>query len=766
MALVMSFASVIGAYADTVQLPRILTVEEETFSGDISLDEVDIPWGTEVIESRAFADSSIRKIYVPLTVQQIEENAFAGTDVVIVSPPSSYAHTYADEHAIPWEDVGLYYQADQEAEAKTLAEEDMVIDTEPHETVEIISLDQAVTEDDVQIISEINELINELNELTEQYNLSLAQLTETASAVQDELVGIDHVESDSGSVYYFPSMTLQVAQPIVDLMDQGVEIVTVEELEDTSATRITFEDSTVTYRYASGDTVYWSLTVPVSSRRILRAAKDVFNDVAEAVERIKNSYDSLIEYVENLIKYSDAEVEQLNFLLFKTRLIRNELQNMAQEESLEQGLGKEFFDKLEYFQKRVKELEDKYEKAKAQNANIKGVHRFIHTLNIASAITSAIHCLNLKKEVQAILDHQHPTPEDMSSEITLELADELNSNVRLLCNLYNNDIALSCGDLAISITLLAGMCKSVQSTPYLIKLKIISLVAKAVASLVLSHKEKDLYNRIMTVDQELHSLVWVRGLVEDKSTGKFLADVEIRSNCMLGNTLVTSRSKEDGTFEIYLKPGDYTLTFSLEGYKSEGFVVTQESWGQWIETIQLEPILCVVSGNVTNAESGSVLVGAEVYLASDRENYHVFTDYSGYYEIHVPEGRRDLVYEAGGYVVDFARVKCSRDQQRIVVVEMNPVITVDYYAYETDKGIMCGTVRDAVTSAPLAGVSLRCGSIESYTNGEGYYELYLLPKRSGVRVFLPGYEDARVIMNPPGGYQNSTYNISLTPEMD
>lgn len=106
----MLFSLCCAAFAETLTLPSALkTIEEEAFYGDESLDVVVIPYGTTYIGPRAFAYSGVKRIHIPETVTGISEDAFVGTgSLTIVSSVDSFAHTYALDNGIVWEDNNSY----------------------------------------------------------------------------------------------------------------------------------------------------------------------------------------------------------------------------------------------------------------------------------------------------------------------------------------------------------------------------------------------------------------------------------------------------------------------------------------------------------------------------------------------------------------------------------------------------------------------------------------------------------------------------------
>ena len=71
-------------------------IEERAFYGDISLNEVTVPEGTEVIASKAFANSSVKYVTLPASLYSIADDAFSGCrNLVVSAQKGTYAYTWA-----------------------------------------------------------------------------------------------------------------------------------------------------------------------------------------------------------------------------------------------------------------------------------------------------------------------------------------------------------------------------------------------------------------------------------------------------------------------------------------------------------------------------------------------------------------------------------------------------------------------------------------------------------------------------------------------
>ena len=96
-----------SSFAATVTLPKeIQSIEDETFMGDTSIDEVILPESIRAIGSQAFAYSSISSVFLPSSIEYIGPDAFTGCDRLICRVlPGTYAEKYCRANQVPYESI-------------------------------------------------------------------------------------------------------------------------------------------------------------------------------------------------------------------------------------------------------------------------------------------------------------------------------------------------------------------------------------------------------------------------------------------------------------------------------------------------------------------------------------------------------------------------------------------------------------------------------------------------------------------------------------
>lgn len=109
LALMMVFAAAASRAEGYLVLPAdTVRIEDEAFAGDMSLDAVVIPEGTEHIGARAFAESGVSKVSFPGTLTFIDDSAFEGCGTIeYTAPEGSYARGWCEIHFASIKDTDI-----------------------------------------------------------------------------------------------------------------------------------------------------------------------------------------------------------------------------------------------------------------------------------------------------------------------------------------------------------------------------------------------------------------------------------------------------------------------------------------------------------------------------------------------------------------------------------------------------------------------------------------------------------------------------------
>ena len=86
-----------SSFADEIVTfpPSVVSIESETFAGDIAITKLIVPEGVETIGQRAFAESGLTEITLPATLTSIADDAFDFCNIEIAHAPlDSYAFEY------------------------------------------------------------------------------------------------------------------------------------------------------------------------------------------------------------------------------------------------------------------------------------------------------------------------------------------------------------------------------------------------------------------------------------------------------------------------------------------------------------------------------------------------------------------------------------------------------------------------------------------------------------------------------------------------
>ncbi|ACM21808.1 alpha-2-macroglobulin domain protein [Geotalea daltonii FRC-32] len=185
-----------------------------------------------------------------------------------------------------------------------------------------------------------------------------------------------------------------------------------------------------------------------------------------------------------------------------------------------------------------------------------------------------------------------------------------------------------------------------------------------------------------------------------------------------GGTSVSVEPEGGGYFTIAnLQPGTYQVVVGMHGFASHTFrVVISAGTTTDLGTIRLEmSFLMTLTGKVTDAKSGLPIPGAEVMVQPG--NLTSRTDFAGTYAIaDINDAEITVKAFSVGYVGKSYTVG-KQPWLQTMDIALTPLVT---------NGGISGTVVDAVTSLPLAGVALSLTNdpkVSTVTNSTGTFAL-------------------------------------------
>jgi hypothetical protein len=212
----------------------------------------------------------------------------------------------------------------------------------------------------------------------------------------------------------------------------------------------------------------------------------------------------------------------------------------------------------------------------------------------------------------------------------------------------------------------------------------------------------------------------VAGTVTDAATGARIQGASVSTSSR------STTTNAAGQYALTdLPAGEAQVTVQAAGYATEirQVAVTGGS------TTTLDVALARpgnVSGVVTNAATGVPLAGVTVGYPGGI----TLTDTAGRYTIAgLPAGAHEVTFAATGYATATRNVTVVADQTTTLDAQLAPTIT-----------FVAGEVRDAVTSATIAGATISINTGQTtVTDGQGRYRVDLPPGTYTVTASAPGH---------------------------
>lgn len=134
---------------------------------------------------------------------------------------------------------------------------------------------------------------------------------------------------------------------------------------------------------------------------------------------------------------------------------------------------------------------------------------------------------------------------------------------------------------------------------------------------------------------------------------------------------ITTQTGADGTYEVSVPPGTYTLEAVASGYQPATQLVSVDEAEVVIVNFGLYPLgNGTIAGHVYNAETNEPIVDALVWTYVDDTPVYTYTDSGGYYELSVPSGTYTVYAWKPGYV--------QASVEGVTVAPLETVV-VDFY---------------------------------------------------------------------------------------
>ncbi|QSG02788.1 carboxypeptidase regulatory-like domain-containing protein [Natranaeroarchaeum sulfidigenes] len=208
-----------------------------------------------------------------------------------------------------------------------------------------------------------------------------------------------------------------------------------------------------------------------------------------------------------------------------------------------------------------------------------------------------------------------------------------------------------------------------------------------------------------TVTQDLEATPLSIGTLEGAVTDKDNEDDPI-GNVEVGifqdgDFIESVETDDDGTYEVELGEGEYSLSIDEDGFASKERDTSIEEETTTTEDFELEPLETgVLEGEVTD-EEGEPIEAARVSIFQDAESVgSVQTDEEGNYAVEVEEGDYDVSISADGFAGEEHRVSISEDDTTTVDAELEIAAEIAGKVTDADdnavEGIFVGIKQDGV----------------------------------------------------------------------
>lgn len=688
-----------AALADVLKLPKsVKTIGEEAFMRDKSLEQVIIPYGTEVIEKKAFANSRLESIYIPETVHTIAEDAFEGVDgLTIYAPEDSYAYSFAWKYDHVWREAGNVYQYDRFLEVQQMCE-----DFEEDETgsvsleqlsFELLDIGASELSDDAwSAVEEYNYIQEEMPELVDDYTDDINEVLEQLSVVAEGLDTTTVKYTSDGVSYKVGGISYRVNSAGLEGLGPDAEVVSVDESGDGLSLKlrsggktyyvegdmngidISGADSTVKAASAGKQNI---ISIQVDAEFAASGANsegswDVFNTILDELGKLSYPVQEMSAKTKDALKTAEEIVE-------KNLAKKEKLTNL-----LASGEVKSPKD-LEALQRKCSLAQLEYDVSVQASNSLRKLSASLSALSIPSAIGSIRTSFEKWKELGRIYDHNHPLDAERTDPKKMALIEQMLNDCRTartayFCSALNSALGLidaisTIVAMASALTGVGGAAVgAVQKAAAFIGVSAVRFMLESiVAGMILDETGAWKYNSVMEKDRTLHGGVY--GYVTDALTGKPISRAAVR----FGDMVAYTDSKGYYRVSVPDDGWDYVLWFTKTGYTPVSRSVSvPENTSTPLDIVLSQRVM--VTGTVVNKYTGEPIKGIEVSSDSSYDVDEAVTGADGKYAIYVDAGMRQITFYDKNSSVDLynsyegysGRMDCEIGKSYVMDASLTP----------------------------------------------------------------------------------------------
>ena len=173
------------------------------------------------------------------------------------------------------------------------------------------------------------------------------------------------------------------------------------------------------------------------------------------------------------------------------------------------------------------------------------------------------------------------------------------------------------------------------------------------------------------------------------------------------------------------------------------------------------PLLGVIRGKVTDAETGTPIFQAQVVLSQLPDPLIAVTDENGEYAFSAVEpGLHTLSVQKQGYLLQSVKLMVNPGETHVVDFALEPKVGAP------PRGSVTGKVKDRITGFPIVGARVRVQDVglEDFTDPLGSFFIAGVPQGFHTLVVTaPGYEPATVDFSVAAGMNTDVGDILLDP---